>query len=385
MIVPVGRVTRRLLLSYALAGGFAVAALGFSRLIWPLIEPTSSPLLLAAVVISAWYGGFGPGLLTTALGALGKAYFFLLPTRSLRVDDAAAVLQLGLFVVIAFLISSLTGTLRRTLGENAALIAQERAARADAEAANRAKNVFLAMVSHELRTPIQAMSSWLEVVRRRAAVSQDVSDALHAIDRSLVAQARLIDDLLDVSRIVADRLDLDSARVEIGPVIEAAIATARAAAPTSDVVLRVDLDSTAGEIWGDRARLEQIVCNLVSNALKFTPSGGRVDVRLRRAGDTVRITIADTGCGIPADVLPHIFDEFRQGRRLATPTGGGLGLGLAIVRRLVELHGGHVTARSDGPGRGALFVVDLPAAGPAASVMPQGRCRPEPTTPPAAA
>jgi signal transduction histidine kinase len=353
---------RRLLLSYAVAAGLALAALGLTRLIWPVIEPTSSPLFLAAVVVSAWYGGFGPGLFTTALGVLGKAYFFMMPTRSVRVEDAATALQLGLFVVIAFLISSLTGALRRAHTENVTLIAQERAARAAADAANRAKDVFLATVSHELRTPLHAISTWLQVLRRREGCTDDVADALRAIERSVATQSRLIDDLLDVSRIVAGQLHVEMRRVELAPVVETAVATAHAAAPAKDIVLRVELDPAAGAVLGDRERLEQIVCNLVANALKFTPSRGRVDVRLRRAGDTARITVADTGCGIPENMLPHIFDEFRQGRRAPGATGQGLGLGLTIVRRLVELHGGRVSARSDGPGRGAIFIVDLPAA-----------------------
>jgi len=362
---------RRRLLSYAVAGGLALAALGLTRLIWPVIEPTSSPLFLAAVVVSAWYGGFGPGLFTTALGVLGKAYFFMMPTRSVRVEDAATALQLGLFVVIAFLISSLTGALRRAHTENVTLIAQERAARAAADAANRAKDVLLATVSHELRTPLHAISTWLQVLRRREGCTDDVADAFQAIERSVATQSRLIDDLLDVSRIVSGQLHVEMRRVELAPVVETAVATAHAAAPAQDIVLRVELDPAAGAVLGDRERLEQIVCNLVANALKFTPSRGRVDVRLRRAGDTARITVADTGCGIPENMLPHIFDEFRQGRRAPGATGQGLGLGLTIVRRLVELHGGRVSARSDGPGRGAIFVVDLPAAdGLAAPSLP---------------
>ena len=346
-------------LSYAVAGGLAVGALGLTRLIWPVIEPTSSPLFLAAVVVSAWYGGFGPGLLTTALGALGKVYFFLKPTSSLRIEDAATALQLCLFVVLAFLISSLTGALRRAHSNNVALVAQEQTARAAADAANRAKDVLLATVSHELRTPLQAISTWLRLLRSRERCSDDLLQTLQAIERSVVTQARLIDDLLDVSRIVAGELHLEMKRIALGPAIEAATATAKAATPGKDIVLRLEIDPAAGAVMGDRERLEQVVRNLVSNALKFTPPRGRVDVRLRRAGDTVRLTVADTGCGIAANVLPQIFDEFRRG---SGSTVHGLGLGLTIVRRLVELHGGRVSARSDGPGRGAVFTVDLPTA-----------------------
>jgi signal transduction histidine kinase len=350
------------MLGYAVAGSLTLAALVLTSLIWPVIEPTASPLILAAVVVSAWYGGLGPGLLTTGLGAAGKAFFFLTPARSLQIEDAAAALQLGLFIVIALLISSLTGALRQAHGDKEMIVAQERAARADADAANRAKDVFLATVSHELRTPLQAMSTRLAGLRRRADDREDVRRAIESLERGVTMQSRLIDDLLDVSRIVAGQVRLEKAPVELAPAVEAAVATARAAAPANDVVLRVVLDPAAGAVLGDRERIEQIVCNLVSNALKFTPPRGRVDVHLRRAGDTARITVADTGCGIPDTLLPHIFDEFRQGRWSPGAAGQGLGLGLAIVRRLVELHGGRVSARSDGAGRGATFVVDLPAA-----------------------
>jgi len=268
---------------------------------------------------------------------------------------------------VAFLISSLTGALRRTHSENVALIAQEREARAVADAASRAKDVFVATVSHELRTPLQAISTWLQVLRQRVGERAEVAAALEAIDRSVATQARLIEDLLDLSGIVAGRLRLDTRPVEVAPLVEAAVATARAAAPDREVAVRLDLDGAAGSVVGDPERLAQIVRNLVSNALKFTPPGGHVDVRLRRAGDMVRIAVVDDGCGIASDVLPHVFEEFRQGRTApagsaeATP---GLGLGLAIVRRLVELHGGRVSARSDGHGRGSTFVVDIPAADP---------------------
>ena len=352
--------TRRPLVSYALAGGLAVAALGLTRFIWPVIEPTLSPLFLAAVVVSAWYGGLGPGMFATAVAAVGKTYFFAPPARSLWIEDTVAVVHLAVFVAIAFLISSLTGALRRTQDENAVLIAQERLARAEAEAASQAKDVFLATASHELRTPLQAVSSWLAVLRRRVS-GRDVDGALDGIERSVAAQIRLIEDLLDASRIATGNLHLDLAKVALPPVIETAAARARAARPGHDVDLTLDLDPAAGTILGDAARLEQVVSNLVSNALKFTPSPGRVEVSLRRAGDHVRLVVADTGCGIPADALSRVFDPFFQGGRTVT-AGEGLGLGLAIVRRIVELHSGTVHARSDGPGRGSMFVVELPAA-----------------------
>jgi signal transduction histidine kinase len=360
--------------SYALAGGLAVVALGLTRVIWPVIEPTLSPLFLAAVVVSAWYGGLGPGMFATAVAAIGKTYFFALPARSLWIEDSVVVIHLAVFVAIACLISSLTGALRRARDENAALIAQERLARAEAENANRAKDVFLATVSHDLRTPLQAVSSWLAVLRRRVS-GGDVVGALDGIERSVAAQNRLIEDLLDVSRIATGTMQLDLAKMALPPVIETAAARAQAARPGHDVVLTLDLDPAAGPILGDAARLEQVVSNLVSNALKFTTAPGRVEVSLRRAGDHVRLVVTDTGCGIPAETLSRVFEEFFQDRRATATAGGGLGLGLAIVRRIVELHGGTVQARSDGPGRGSTFVVELPSADAATPPLRRGRLR----------
>jgi signal transduction histidine kinase len=339
-----------------------------------VIEPTLSPLFLAAVVVSAWYGGLGPGMFATAVAAIGKTYFFALPARSLWIEDTVVVIHLAVFVAIAFLISSLTGALRRAQDTNAVLIAQERLARAEAEAASRAKDVFLATVSHDLSTPLQAVRSWLAVLRRRV-TSGDVDGALDGIERSVAAQSRLIDDLLDVSRIATGHMQLDLAKVALPPVIETAAARARAARPGHDVALTLDLDPAAGTVLGDAARLEQVVSNLVSNALKFTTSPGRVAVSLRRAGDHVRLVVTDTGCGIPADALARVFDEFFQDRRGIATASGGLGLGLAIVRRIVELHGGTVQAHSDGPGRGSTFVVELPSADGAAPPLPQRRLR----------
>jgi signal transduction histidine kinase len=347
--------------AYVVAGGATVVAVVLARLVYPVLEPTMSPLFFAAVVVTAWYGGFGPALFTTALAVVGKTYFFVSPRQSLWIDDIAAGLQLGLFVVIAFLVSSVMSALREAEAENRALAAHERAARAEAEAANRAKDLFLAKVTHELRTPLQAISTWLEVLRRRRPEDPEMAQALDALQHGVNMQRRLVADLVDIARIIGGKLPLDVEPVDLPAVLETAVKMATAARADGESRVCVLIDPSPGPVLGDRSRLEQVVANLVSNALKFTPAEGRVEVRLQRAAARARIIVEDTGCGIPDDVLPHVFDEFRQGPGAGTSADEGLGLGLAIVRHLVELHGG--TVRAESRGAGARFIVELPLAG----------------------
>jgi signal transduction histidine kinase len=276
--------------------------------------------------------------------------------------DIADILYLVVFVLVAVLVSVLTGALRRADAANRALVAQEEAARAEAEAANRAKDVFLAKISHELRTPLQATSSWAHLLGRARHDDVAFTKGLAALHRCITAQAFLIDDLLAASQIIAGKMRLDIEAVMLGPVIDAAVGTAKAAAPLPQPALHVAVDPSAGPVRGDRARLEQIVCNLLSNALKFTPPEGRVDVRLEREAAGVRIVVADTGRGIPSGILSRVFDEFWQAQSAGPGSGVGLGLGLAIVPQLVQMHGGTVHAESAGPGCGATFLVTLPLA-----------------------
>lgn len=349
---------------YAVAAGAAAAALLASHFVWPLIEPdrSSLPLFLAAVMVSAWYGGFGPGVFTTAIAVVTKTYFIMPPTGSFDIEDLATAFYILVFVLVAVLISSLTGALRRADAANRVLAAQERAARAEAEAANRAKDVFLAKISHELRTPLQATSSWAHALGRSRHDERAFTETVAALHRSIARQSYLIDDLLTASQIIAGKMRLDMEPVMLGPVIEAAVRTVTAAVPAPHAPVRVAADPSVGPVVGDRARLEQIVCNLLSNALKFTPSDGRVEVRLGHDGRAARLAIADTGRGIPAQMLSRLFDEFWQADTPERDAPVGLGLGLAIVRQLVLMHGGAVRAESPGPGHGTTFVVELPLA-----------------------
>lgn len=234
-----------------------------------------------------------------------------------------------------------------------------RAALAAAEEANRLKDEFLAVLSHELRTPLNAILGWARMLRAGMLTGDDAGRALETIERNAQAQAQLIEDLLDVSRIVSGKLRLDMRTVDVAEVVSEAIDTVRPTADARGVTLTSAV-SPAGPVSGDAQRLQQVVWNLLSNSIKFTPRGGSVNVHVH-AGPTVRIVVSDTGQGIDPEFLPHVFDRFRQG----SSTSGkarrtGLGLGLAIVRHLVEAHGGSVTAASEGIGKGATFTVELP-------------------------
>jgi len=249
---------------------------------------------------------------------------------------------------------------KRVAEERARLLGREQAARAEAEEANRLKDEFLATVSHELRTPLNAMLGWVHLLRGGRLTPEQTARALETVERNARAQNKLVEDLLDVSRIITGKLRLDLRRVDPAPLVEAAVEAARPAAGAKGIELQTSLEGGAGEVMGDPDRLQQVVWNLVSNAIKFTPRGGRVRIGLGRVGPNLEISVSDTGEGIAPEFLPHVFERFRQADASPTRPHGGLGLGLAIVRHLTELHGGAVRAASDGPGRGASFYVLLP-------------------------
>jgi signal transduction histidine kinase/ActR/RegA family two-component response regulator len=259
---------------------------------------------------------------------------------------------------------------RRVEVERRRLLEQAQAARADAEEANRAKDQFLAMLSHELRTPLNAMLGWVTMLRSGRLEAAATARALETIERNTRVQATLIEDLLDISRITAGKLNLQRGPVELAAVLEAAVDATRDSAAAKSVTLETQIDPGAGPVLGDAARLQQVVWNLLSNAVKFSEANGRVLVSLTRIPTGVRIQVQDTGQGISPELLPHIFDRFRQAEGTTTRAHGGLGLGLTIVRHLVEAHGGTVRAESAGPGLGATFSVDLPAAPARAASIP---------------
>lgn len=500
--------TRFLLNRYSVAILTVTVAVLLTQLLWRLLNPTLYPLFLAAIVVSSWYGGIGPGLLSTLLAALVCAYFFLPPLYSLTVSwpQSLGLLQ---FVLVALLIATLNAALRsalrqaqinaqeaqrnqerlrqsqetlrqseeryrlliegvtdyaifmldtsghiiswnigaeRILGyqeveivgqpfdriftpeaieqgvpdqalrtavakdraederwhvrkngtlfwanglvmplrdelgnlagfakilrdftkrkqaeeERNQLLIREQAARAAAESANRSKDQFLAILSHELRTPLTSILGWAGMLQVGKLDSARFALAIETIERNANLQLQLIEDLLDISRIIQGKLSLSFGLVEPIRVIAAAIDTVQLAADNKAIQLESMLDSSAGPVWGDSDRLQQVISNLLSNAIKFTPEGGRVEVRLERVDSQVQIAVRDTGKGISADFLPYVFDRFRQADSNSNRSNKGLGLGLAIAHHLVELHGGTIQAESPGIGLGATFTVKLP-------------------------
>jgi PAS domain S-box-containing protein len=253
----------------------------------------------------------------------------------------------------------------RDMTERARLLDSERMAREEAERASRLKDEFVATLSHELRTPLNAMLGWTHLLRRRQGDPTAVGEAIEVIERNARSQVRMVEDLLDMTRILAGKVRVDPARCEPRAIVDAAVASIAPQAQAKALTLEVTIDPSIDAFFADPTRLQQIVTNLLSNAIKFTPERGAVRVRVSRVRRGERpwdvITVTDTGIGIAAEFLPHVFDRFRQADASTTRRYGGLGLGLSIVRQLVELHGGSVSALSDGPGRGASFTVELPA------------------------
>jgi len=264
--------------------------------------------------------------------------------------------------------------------ERERLLASEQDARRQAEEANRLKDEFLAVVSHELRSPLNAITGWASLLKTGRLDKDQSARAVETILRNSQTQNQLIGDLLDISRIVSGRLRLNIRPFQLIAVIEAAIEVVRPAADAKRIRLQSFLDPGAGPIAGDPDRLQQVFWNLLSNAVKFTPPGGRVQIRLQRINSHVEATVSDSGAGIDPNLLPFVFDRFKQGDSSSTREHGGLGLGLAIVRHLVELHGGIVTARSDGLGKGAEFSLHLPMLITAQPAGPHDEARVHPTS-----
>ena len=249
---------------------------------------------------------------------------------------------------------------KRAEREREQFLKQEKAARAVAQAANQSKDEFLAMVSHELRSPLNSILGYARLLRAGATDLTQIKQTVEIIERNGRIQLQLIEDLLDTARIISGKLKLEVQSVALVSVITSALDVVRPAARAKDIELIPDLDPLAGQITGDPNRLQQVVWNLLSNAIKFTPRSGRVEVRMENVDDHVRLTISDTGKGIEPDFLPVVFDRFRQSDSSSARRFGGLGLGLSLVKQLVELHGGTVEATSDGPGHGSTFTVTLP-------------------------
>lgn len=264
----------------------------------------------------------------------------------------------GEFTGQVSIITDVTGRMRAER-ERARLLAREQQARREAEAASRDKDDLLAMVAHDLRVPLGGILGWIQLLRLEKTRSKDFVQGLDGVERNATLQARLLDDLLDVSRIANGSLQLDRRVIKLSSVVERAIDTVGPVADEKGIWLQTALDPDADDLFGDPNRLQQVVWNLLTNAIKFTPDGGQILISARRAGGNVQLAVSDTGKGISPDFLPYVFDRFKQGDASAERT-GGLGLGLAIARHIVEMHGGTIRAYSEGPEHGAVFTVELP-------------------------
>jgi signal transduction histidine kinase len=257
--------------------------------------------------------------------------------------------------------------LKMSEAEREKILLREQAARAEAEAANRLKDEFLSTLSHELRTPLTSIIGWTNLMRAGQVRGEVQAQALETIERNAKIQSRLIDDLLDLSRIISGKLLLETREISLDAVVSNSIEVVRPAANAKGIQLTYECEPGGKTISGDSARLQQVAWNLLSNAVKFTPEGGSVRVRLAHEGARVRFSVSDNGRGIPSEFLPHVFDRFRQADSATTRSYGGLGLGLAIVRHLAELHGGEVRAESAGEDQGSTFSVTFPLAQTAAA------------------
>jgi PAS domain S-box-containing protein len=359
-------------------------------------------------IVTSWNGGAQRIFGYTAQEMIGQPIFRLAPPD--RPDEIRAVLEQirrgkrvehfeterirkdGERIHVSLTVSPITDSTGRIVGaskvardvsdrkrieqERELLLENAQRARAEAEAASRAKDAFLATVSHELRTPLSPILAWSTMLRQGALDASKTERALETIERCARNQAQLVEDLLDVSRIVAGKLHLAVRPVDLGPVVRAALDVVRPAAEAKEILLQVVLDPDGGQVSGDPERLQQVVWNLLSNAVKFTPRGGRVRVVLERVGSHLEIAVSDSGQGIAPDFLPFVFERFRQADGTTTRAHAGLGLGLAIVRHIVELHGGSVHAESPGDDGGAAFTVKLPLLPPARSAGEGERLHP---------
>ncbi|MEJ1964256.1 MAG: ATP-binding protein [Gammaproteobacteria bacterium] len=289
--------------------------------------------------------------------------------RETPVEDSAAPIRGADGALIGIVLVFRDASDRREAERSKqAVLDREQEARRAAEALSRSKDDFVATVSHELRTPLNAIFGWVRLLRSGNLNETQHAHALEVVERNTRAQAQLIEDLLDMSRVVTGHLRLDMRRVELPGVIQAAADAVRPASEAREITIALDLDSQVGPISGDPDRLQQIVWNLLTNSVKFTNKGGRIDVSLRAEGSDAVLRVKDTGIGMGADLLPHVFERFRQGVSSASRTHGGLGIGLALVRHLAEMHGGTVEAHSDGEDRGSLFTLRIPLLGSRAVV-----------------
>ena len=327
---------------------------------WPVDEPAKFILLGIAVMASAWFAGTGPALAATVLGALLGAA----EVGSLSALDGDIATHLAMFVIQGLMLTAVISELRsaRRASEQQARVAQ--AARRESDAANRLKDQFLATVSHELRTPLNAVLGWVHLLRTGKLDRDTSTRGLESIERNARLQAQLTGDLLDVSRALTGDLQLDSHPTPLNEAAQQAAAAAEPAARARSVEIQVSLPPTPIVVLGDPTRLRQMIWQLLSNAIKFSPSGGKVQLVAESRGGEATLTVRDSGSGIDPSFLPRVFDHFTQQDSSSTRAVGGLGVGLALVRELATLHGGEIDAQNRADGPGAVFTLRLPLQPP---------------------
>jgi K+-sensing histidine kinase KdpD len=308
-------------------------------------------LFLLVVFASALKWGRGPALLAASAGTLVFDFCFIPPQFSFAISDLSYCVTLAVFVIIALTTSE--------LASRAHDLIREQDARIQAEAVVQAKDALLRRIAHELRQPLTPIRAWVQILRLSGGDAQRTARGVAGLERNAELLARLVDDLLDASRIHVGKLRVQRTRITLAPLIERSLEDAMIAAAEKGVTLQCAVEPV-GTILGDEHRIEQVVGNLVSNALKFTPADGRITVSLSKAGSVARLVVADSGEGIPREFIPKVFEAFSQAEARASGRTAGLGLGLAIVKHLVDAHEGRISVESNGLGQGTIFVVELP-------------------------
>lgn len=371
---------QRTVLNYGMAIIFVAVAMLLRWALVPVMggRPPYITVYLA-VVCAAAFGGLGPGLFATALGAVAGV-LLLRSAGEVPLTAPAELVRLGLLLASGVGISMVAGRMRQAVGQLAEevekarlLTAEAAAARQAAERASSAKDHFLAVLSHELRTPLAPVSAAAQILGGEASLSPDQRELVETIRRNVELEARLIDDLLDLTRVSRGKVELNFASVDVHERIRQAVEMVASDAAAKQLNLAVRAEARHQHVQADAARLQQVLWNLLKNASKFTPIGGSIVVQTENPEPgRLAVSVTDTGVGIDAEALPRVFDAFEQGGKDVTRQFGGLGLGLAISKGLTEMHGGTLTAHSDGPGKGATFTLMLPT-----SVVMESKARPE--------
>ncbi|HEX8142330.1 MAG TPA: ATP-binding protein [Pyrinomonadaceae bacterium] len=321
--------------------------------------PYPTLIFVAAVAASAWYGGLRPGLMAAILAALALDYLFSNPLHNLeRGFDGTA--RMSLFVLIALLSSWIGASHEPAQGGRGHMLVRAEEAGKVAGLSNFTSHEFLAMMTHELRTPLTCILGWVRMLREGRLDATSSVSALESIERSAERLELLIDDLLDVSRISSGKFRIEARRIDLATVITDTIRVVDIAARAKGIRIDTDYDGPPSFVMGDPERLQQVLWNLLTNAIKFTPERGLIKIQLKRFDSFTQISVSDTGAGISPDFLPHLFERFRQENNSTAKRQSGLGLGLAIVHHLVEMHGGTIRAESRGEGQGTAFIIQMP-------------------------